>query len=346
MIQQWRGGRVLRDNLRVLGQIGLFSRAQIAGMRDRTRRRNYSEEAEEFRREHAIRRQYGLAQRHAQKLTRLYGSPAKAAAAIRREVEELTARAATPPSCDPAGPARPASAPTPVKAEPVKAEPVKAEPVKAEPVKTEPVKAEPVKTKPVKTKPVKTKPVKTKPVKAGPADAKPVDAKPAKAEPAKAEPAKTGPAKTEPAKAKSGETAPADAASAETEPVDHKGVGEAAEVSTPSRSRRFRSDNISRCAPRRARSARPERRRPGWLRRKPAPAGKEMRRTGHEMRRSKSDRRGRPATRLAGMENQVRRHSGTPGVEDTRRSRTSRISVGPRQTASSWPGGGRKHIPP
>jgi hypothetical protein len=75
----------------VVGQIGLFSRAQIAGMRDRTKRRNYSEEAEEFRRDHARRRRYGLAQRHAQKLTRLYGSPARAEAEVRREFEEASA---------------------------------------------------------------------------------------------------------------------------------------------------------------------------------------------------------------------------------------------------------------
>jgi hypothetical protein len=91
----------VRDNFRVVGQIGLFSRAQITSMRDRTKRRNYSEEAEEFRRDHARRRRYGLAQRHAQKLTRLYGSPARAEAEIRREFEEARAarsraREATP----------------------------------------------------------------------------------------------------------------------------------------------------------------------------------------------------------------------------------------------------------
>jgi hypothetical protein len=100
---------MVRDNFWVVGQIGLFSRAQIASMRDRTKRRNYSEEAEEFRRDHARRRRYGLAQRHAQKLTHLYGSLAKAEAAIRRENEEARAarsraRGAAPTSCDPAGP--------------------------------------------------------------------------------------------------------------------------------------------------------------------------------------------------------------------------------------------------
>ncbi|TDO41025.1 hypothetical protein C8E87_4751 [Paractinoplanes brasiliensis] len=40
-------------------------------MRDRTRRRNYSAAGEEFRREHQRRREWGLRQRHARKLSRL-----------------------------------------------------------------------------------------------------------------------------------------------------------------------------------------------------------------------------------------------------------------------------------
>lgn len=49
-------------------QLSLFSRAEISSMRDRTRRRNYSAGGEEFRREHARRRAWGLQQRHARKL--------------------------------------------------------------------------------------------------------------------------------------------------------------------------------------------------------------------------------------------------------------------------------------
>jgi hypothetical protein len=94
----------------------LFTRAEIATMRDRTRRRNYSAEAEEFRREHARHREWGLAQRHARKLSRLYGSTANAAATFQRRVDELTsppssARAVAPTSSEPVGPEPPASAP-------------------------------------------------------------------------------------------------------------------------------------------------------------------------------------------------------------------------------------------
>ena len=55
---------MVRNNL-VVGQIGLFTRAELATMRDTTRRRNYSAEAEQFRREHERHREWGLAQRHA-----------------------------------------------------------------------------------------------------------------------------------------------------------------------------------------------------------------------------------------------------------------------------------------
>ena len=82
-------------------QIELFTRAQLAGMRDRTRRRNYSAEAEEFRREHQRHREWGLRQRHARKLSRLYGSPAAAWAQFQRDADELRspstpARSTTP----------------------------------------------------------------------------------------------------------------------------------------------------------------------------------------------------------------------------------------------------------
>jgi hypothetical protein len=51
----------------------LFSRTQIAAMRDRTAARNYSATREEFRRQHEIRRAWGLKQRHAEKLRRIRG---------------------------------------------------------------------------------------------------------------------------------------------------------------------------------------------------------------------------------------------------------------------------------
>src|SRR5215217_5330547 len=94
-------GVALRDNLRV-GQIGLLTRVQVDSMRDRTRRRNYSAAAEQFRREHARRREWGVAQRHARKLTRLYGSTANAVAVFQSRADEATCRSsparATPPT--------------------------------------------------------------------------------------------------------------------------------------------------------------------------------------------------------------------------------------------------------
>jgi hypothetical protein len=49
-------------------QLQLFTRPVTAALRDRTKRRNYSPEMDEFRLEHARRRRWGLKQRHAQKL--------------------------------------------------------------------------------------------------------------------------------------------------------------------------------------------------------------------------------------------------------------------------------------
>lgn len=54
-----------------MGQASLFSRAQIAAMRDRTMSRNYSAAREEFRREHERHRAWGLQRRHADKLRRV-----------------------------------------------------------------------------------------------------------------------------------------------------------------------------------------------------------------------------------------------------------------------------------
>jgi hypothetical protein len=81
--------------------MSLFTPAHTAAMRDRTKRRNYSEEAEQFRREHAIRRDWGLEQRHARKLRRLYGSTTAAWAAFHDRVEEVLSQA---PIDDEAGP--------------------------------------------------------------------------------------------------------------------------------------------------------------------------------------------------------------------------------------------------
>jgi hypothetical protein len=67
----------------------LLTPAQLATMRDRTRRRNYSAAAERFRDTHQRHRAWGLTQRHARKLSRLYGTTANASAALRRRADEL-----------------------------------------------------------------------------------------------------------------------------------------------------------------------------------------------------------------------------------------------------------------
>ena len=52
-------------------QLQLFTGTQVAAMRDRIKRRNYSPEAEEFRRDHERRRDFGLRQRHAERARQL-----------------------------------------------------------------------------------------------------------------------------------------------------------------------------------------------------------------------------------------------------------------------------------
>ncbi|MCW2143603.1 hypothetical protein BXY51_008200 [Actinoplanes cyaneus] len=70
-----------RDN-QMVAQMSLFSRAEVAGMRDRTLARNYSAEREEFRREHERHRAWGLRQRHARKLVRAGWGASAAWAAV------------------------------------------------------------------------------------------------------------------------------------------------------------------------------------------------------------------------------------------------------------------------
>jgi hypothetical protein len=57
-----------------MGQGSLFSREDIASMRDRTRSKNYSAARDELRREHERNRAWGLQRRHAEKLRRLHQS--------------------------------------------------------------------------------------------------------------------------------------------------------------------------------------------------------------------------------------------------------------------------------
>src|SRR5690242_14888799 len=52
----------------------LFSKTELAAMRDRTRVRRYSPAGEEFRREHERHRTWGLARRHAERLRRAHAA--------------------------------------------------------------------------------------------------------------------------------------------------------------------------------------------------------------------------------------------------------------------------------
>ena len=63
-----------------MAQLQLFTRSEVAAMRDRSRARNYSPEGEEFRRVHARHRSWGLARRHARKLCRSHGCSTECAA--------------------------------------------------------------------------------------------------------------------------------------------------------------------------------------------------------------------------------------------------------------------------
>jgi hypothetical protein len=82
-------------------QLELFTRAQLATMRDRTRRRNYSAAAEGFRDTHQRHRAWGLTQRHNRKLSRLYGTTANASAELRRRADELTSPSAPTRTAEP-----------------------------------------------------------------------------------------------------------------------------------------------------------------------------------------------------------------------------------------------------
>src|SRR5882757_8300872 len=56
-------------------QLEFFSRSQLASWRDRTASRNYSAERDQFRRDHARHREWGLRQRHGRRsmYLRIYG---------------------------------------------------------------------------------------------------------------------------------------------------------------------------------------------------------------------------------------------------------------------------------
>ncbi|MEU4242299.1 hypothetical protein [Actinoplanes sp. NPDC026619] len=69
-------------------QLQLLTNSELAAMRDRTKARNYSAAADEFRREHARHRHWGLARRHAQKLCRSHGCSAECGAVGLHDVFE------------------------------------------------------------------------------------------------------------------------------------------------------------------------------------------------------------------------------------------------------------------
>jgi hypothetical protein len=100
-------------------QIQLFSRSQIAEMRDRTAARNYSAEADRFRRVHARHRDWGLAQRHGEKLRRIRAERAAAATEAPAVSKHHSVAGAPPPSTPqspqpapmPSVPVRPTHAP-------------------------------------------------------------------------------------------------------------------------------------------------------------------------------------------------------------------------------------------
>src|SRR4051794_38941187 len=89
-------------------QLQLFTPAEIAVMRDRTKSRNYSPAGEEFRREHERHRAWGLTQRHTLKLRRLHGGTLGSFAPDCAE-EDRTDETPDPPSSRKAIPDPPSS---------------------------------------------------------------------------------------------------------------------------------------------------------------------------------------------------------------------------------------------
>jgi hypothetical protein len=170
----------LRDDVSV-SQMELFSRAQLAAMRDRTRRRNYSAEAEQFRRDHQRHRAWGLQQRQDRKLSLAYGSTAAAWAEFQRRAGEATSPStpARPTRPIPTGPV-PSEATQPEQNQPEHAvhEPVGAESVTAESVTAEPVTAESVGVEPVTAESVTAESVTAESVTAEPVGVEPVGVEP------------------------------------------------------------------------------------------------------------------------------------------------------------------------
>jgi hypothetical protein len=164
-------------------------------MRDHTKRRNYSPEAEQFRREHAIRRVWGLEQRHARKMRRLYGSTTAAWAAFHDRVEELRSPVCSA-STDEAGPA--ARAGSDVVTETLSASPIPVLPETALPETARPAPARPVAIPLETARPETTPPAATRPATTPPATTRPETTPPAAAKPATTPPATTRPTPARP----------------------------------------------------------------------------------------------------------------------------------------------------
>ena len=101
-----------------MAQLQLFTPAELAGMRDRTKARNYSPEAENFRRVHEGHREWGLRQRYARKARRLANSTRDVVAPTttseyRTDKPPGGSPVATPAPARPPKPAAPDPAPSP-----------------------------------------------------------------------------------------------------------------------------------------------------------------------------------------------------------------------------------------
>ena len=143
-------------------------------MRDRTKSRRYSPEAEQFRREHARHRDWGLAPRHGLKLWRLPRERAAAAAATAATAAAVTAAAApaanAATSADAAAtavadqqvtPSEPGE-PTAPSADTHQTETETAKPA-ARPATARPAAARPAATRPAASRPAATRPATSRP---------------------------------------------------------------------------------------------------------------------------------------------------------------------------------------
>ena len=86
-------------------QLQLFTTAELARMRDRTKSRNYSPGRDQFRREHERHREWGLARRHAERLRQVRNNPGHPPTA------HITAPPPQTPGPATTGPSRPTSTP-------------------------------------------------------------------------------------------------------------------------------------------------------------------------------------------------------------------------------------------